>query len=40
MMYEWEDGMSIEEVTFTIEETESKELPAITELREVVRELS
>ena len=39
-VYEWEDGMSIEEVTFKIEETEGEEVPAITELRDVVRELS
>ena len=39
-VYEWEDGMSIEEVTFKTEEMEIEELPAITELREVVRELS
>jgi hypothetical protein len=38
-VYEWEDAMSIQEVTFKTEETESEELPAITELREVVQDL-
>jgi len=38
--YEWEDGISIEEVTFKAEETEDEEVPAIMELREAVRELS
>ncbi len=35
-VYEWEDGMSIKEVTFKIKETEDNEVPAITELRVVV----
>ncbi len=39
-MYEWEDGISIEEVHFTDAEMEDEEAPAITELRAVVRELS
>ena len=39
-MYEWEDGISIEEVHFTAEEMEDEEVPAITELRAVVQELS
>ncbi len=38
--YEWEDGISIEEVTFKAKETEDEEVPAITELREVVQGLS
>ncbi len=40
LLYEWADGMSIEEATFHIKETEGKEIPAITELRGVVQELS
>jgi hypothetical protein len=39
-VYKWEDGMSIEEVTFKIEEMEGEEVLAIRELRDVVRELS
>lgn len=39
-VYEWEDAMSIQEVTFKTDETESEELPAITELREVIQDLS
>ncbi len=35
-VYEWDDGMSIEEVTFHIKETEGKEVPTITELCGVV----
>jgi len=38
--YEWEDGIFIEEVTFKAKETEDEEVPAITELREVVQGLS
>ena len=38
--YEWEDSISIEEVTFKAEEMEDEEAPAITELRQVVQELS
>ena len=39
-MYEWEDTLSIKEVSFTLAETEVKAVPAITELRAAVWDLS
>jgi hypothetical protein len=39
-VYKWEDMHSIEEVSFKLAKTEVKDVPAITELRAVVQDLS